>query len=120
MKHRMIGRVSLAAVLLAGLPWSAYAKVLKLDTPSTSMVLDAEKGKNLKFLYYGGRISDSDADNLRAAGSPVADAYPAYGLDTTREAALSAVHADGNMTLDLKVESTSARSPNPASDRIQV
>lgn len=45
MKHRMIGRVSLAAVLLAGLPWSAYAKVLKLDTPSTSMVLDAEKGK---------------------------------------------------------------------------
>ncbi len=31
MKHRMIGRVSLAAVLLAGLPWSAYAKVLKLD-----------------------------------------------------------------------------------------
>ncbi len=109
MKHRMIGRVSLAAVLLAGLPWSAYAKVLKLDTPSTSMVLDAEKGKNLKFLYYGGRISDSDADNLRAAGSPVADAYPAYGLDTTREAALSAVHADGNMTLDLKVESTSAR-----------
>lgn len=70
MKHRMIGRVSLAAVLLAGLPWSAYAKVLKLDTPSTSMVLDAEKGKNLKFLYYGGRISDSDADQSQGSRKP--------------------------------------------------
>ena len=114
MRLNTIGRLSLVLSLIAALPGGAYGKILKLDTPSTSLVLDAEKGKALKFLYYGGLISDNDASNLRAAGSPVADAYPAYGLDATREAALSAVHADGNMTLDLKVDSYESRKENGA------
>ncbi|MDE6175240.1 MAG: alpha-galactosidase, partial [Duncaniella sp.] len=106
MKHKAIKSASLMASLIFGFSFSAYAEIIRIDTPSTSLVLDAEKGKMLKFLYYGGRISGTDAENLKAAGSPAADAYPAYGLDATREAALSAVHSDGNMTLDLKVEST--------------
>ena len=55
MRLNTIGRLSLVLSLIAALPGGAYGKILKLDTPSTSLVLDAEKGKALKFLYYGGR-----------------------------------------------------------------
>ena len=33
------------------------AKNVKIDTQNTSLVLEAEKGKKLRHLYYGGKIS---------------------------------------------------------------
>ncbi|MCH5247771.1 MAG: alpha-galactosidase [Muribaculaceae bacterium] len=80
-------------------------KNIKIETPKTSMVLDATKEKPLKFLYYGTKITDNDANNLKTAGTPNVDAYPAYGFNLRREAAVAAKHADGNMTLELVVDS---------------
>lgn len=102
-----------AFILLGGLSVLTKAETLHITTPSTSLVLDADKGKKLRHLYYGARLSqpESDIKALKAAGFTSLDAYPAYGLTTTSETAISATHADGNMTLDLIVDKvTSARS----------
>lgn len=92
-------------ILAAILGWQcASSKVIKVDTENTSLVVDADKGKKLKHLYYGTRITDTDAAALRSAGSANLNAYPDYGVDPSNEAAIAAVHNDGNMTLNLLVD----------------
>lgn len=78
-----------------------------LHTKRTTVVLDAENGKELQFVYYGSRLSDGDVANLRYAGMRPQRAYPAHGLTGKDEEALSVVFNDGNMTLDLKVTGVS-------------
>lgn len=82
----------------------AEAETVNVSTPSTSLLLDATKGKPLKFLYYGDATS-GNADVLSSV-RPL-DAYPVYGLTSLRETAMSVTHPDGNMTLDLAVTGVS-------------
>ena len=103
--------VSLAVFMASAV---ATAEIVKVDTKSSSMVLDATKGKKLKHLYYGANITDADASSLKSAGAANRDAYPDYGLITVPETALSAVHSDGNMTLDLRVDGVEHRKDGKA------
>ena len=98
-----------AIVIAAVLAAACCGNVLKaenvtVNTPGTSLVLGADKGKKLKHLYYGTRLTDADVRGLKAAGAANVNAYPDYGVDPEREAAIAAVHADGNMTLDLVID----------------
>lgn len=88
-------------------PAGAFAEIVHISTPKTSLVIDAKKGKDAKFLYYGNKLSGSEVDELKSAGTPNLSVYPSYGMSTVSESALSAVHADGNMTLDLVVDKVS-------------
>lgn len=92
-------------ILMSGLSFamSLNAEIVNLTTPSTSLILDAEKGGPFRFLYYGDKLSASDIANLTAAGAANRDAYPVYGNYPQGEAALSVTHPDGNMTLDMEV-----------------
>ena len=78
-----------------------------LNTASTTMVLDAEPGRELQIVYYGSLLNQQDVENLRYAGVRPQRAYPAHGLIGKEEEALSVIFTDGNMTLDLKVVSVS-------------
>lgn len=89
------------AVILAG---QILAQNVNVSTPETSLVLSAPTGGELKFVYYGDKLSDQDLKNLDPAESGNYAAYPAYGLNCPAEVALAVRHADGNMTLDLAVE----------------
>lgn len=84
---------------------SASAEIVDINTQASSIILDATPGRPLQFLYYGPKLSPADAAVLKAAGGPRLNAYPAYGMTTVSETAIAARHADGNMTLDLNVES---------------
>ncbi len=84
---------------------SASAEIVDINTPSSSIVLDATEGRPLKFLYYGPKLAPADAAALKSAGGPRLNAYPAYGMTTVSETAVATRHADGNMTLDLNVAS---------------
>lgn len=90
------------------------AETIKIDTGNSSLVLEANKGKKLRHVYYGGKISDNDVSGLRPALGKVYTAYPDYGMITIPETAIAMVHGDGNMTLDLVVESTSSRKEDGA------
>lgn len=87
----------------------ANAENVCISTQSTSLVVDATKGAEPKFVYYGQKLSATDVAALKDAGVPSYAAYPVYGLDCTQETALSMRQTDGNMTLQMAVTDISER-----------
>ncbi len=96
----LLGAVSLLCGTLS-------AQTVCVNTPSTSLVIAAQEGSEARFLYYGNRLTDEELQNV-SQGRGVAPAYPVYGSGSMDETALSARHADGNMTLELEVTGVSS------------
>lgn len=112
--YRPVNTLLLLTAALAAVP--AAAEVINLTTPSSSMVLDAEKGGALKILYYGDKLSATDLENIKAAGSFNRDAYPLYGNYPQGEAAMSVTHSDGNMTTVMEVTDVRKRTDSDGSE----
>lgn len=108
MKTRLI--LAAAAVLFAQ---AVVADNVEVNTKNTTLLLNADKGKELTVLYYGSRLSAADIQSVAATAQPQV-AYPAYGLNCPQEYALAVTHVDGNMTLKLVVDKVSKRSENGA------
>jgi alpha-galactosidase len=104
MKHNASKSIlCLSALLLTGGINSAWAELINIQTQTTSLVIDANKGEQLKFIYYGEALSDNEVSQLHNAGLETHNAYPVYGMGEMRETAMSVTHFDGNMTLELAV-----------------
>ena len=88
--------------------------LVHICTGGISLVLDAKAGSELKYLYFGERLDSRDARTLLRSGMQSCPAYPVYGMNTPAEAAIAVVHPDGNMTLDMAVESVSVSEENGA------
>ena len=80
----------------------AHAEWVHMSTPSSSLLLDAPDGGNLRIMHYGSPLTDSDLGSPAAAGNDIRLAYPAY-CDHRPELdyAISRVMPDGNMPLYL-------------------
>ena len=79
------------------------ASIAVLHTANTTMVLETEPGQELKTIYYGTKLSESETAML---GSYKAQrTYPCYGVIGTEEAAFAAIQADGNRTVQIRIES---------------
>ena len=92
----------------------AMAEQVCISTSTTSLVVDATKGKELKFVYYGAKLSAADLKtvgefDINGGGYTNFAAYPAYGFNCDKEYALSVVHANGDMALQLQLESSETR-----------
>lgn len=74
-----------------------------ISTPKTSMVLSAPVNGDLKFLYYGSKLSDTDYQTICSTEKSKISAYPVYGLNCSSEIALAVQHSDGNMSLQMEV-----------------
>lgn len=98
MKHM----ITMLAVMMTIFP--AGADIVRIDTPSSSLVLDATRGKKLKHIHYGGPVSDTDAESLRDAVGNGVTSYPDYGMLGPAETTVSAIMPDGNRSLDLRVD----------------
>ena len=79
----------------------AKAEQVVVQTKGMTMVIDVEKGKQPRYVYFGSRLEPSDLQHLQTPVNGRMDAYPAYGLNTPAEAALAMRHADGNMSTAL-------------------
>ncbi len=90
------------------------ARNVKIDTDNSSIIINAENGKKLSHLYYGSKISETDAANITQALGKGNLAYPDYGMITLPETAIAMIQPDGNMTLDLVVDNVSSRKENGA------
>lgn len=103
--------------LLAGLalsPTLLPAENVCISTPNTSLVINVTEGQELKFVYYGAKLSDNDLKDLENWGTPQFSAYPVYGMNCPGESALAVKHADGNMSLEMEVEKTETRTEGHA------
>ena len=81
--------------LLAGLSFlagNAMAQHICISTPNTSLVLNAPNGGELKYLYYGSKLSETDLQHINEASNCNHTAYPVYGMNCPGEAALSVKH----------------------------
>ena len=87
--------------LLAVIAQTAMAEQVTLQTKNMTMVLNVEKGKQPKYVYFGAKLSDYDLQNLQKPRGGRMDAYPAYGMNCPAEAAFAMKHADGNMSTEL-------------------
>lgn len=103
MRHKTLC-LTLAVMIWPGFT-AAHAEKVHVVTPGTSLLLEAGKGKKLYILHYGPRLSDADAAAISSTGARAMDAYPVYGINPEHESAMSVIHGDGNMTLDMRVES---------------
>ncbi len=90
------------------------ANNIHLTTPRTSLVLSAPVGQELKYVYYGNRLSDGDYKEIDAASTMNHAAYPVYGMNCPGESALAVTHADGNMTLEMEVSGTEMKTSDEA------
>ena len=102
-----------SAILLLFAAFAASAQI-RIATPKTELILDGEVGGDLSFLYYGNILSDTDLESLTSAGVSWNDVYPTYGHWTNAEKALEAIHADGNISTCVKIESISTREETSA------
>lgn len=98
-----IKKCIIALFLAAVTSAETYAEIISVSTPSSTILLDAKRGKALKYLYYGKKLTADDMNSVAATSSQT-DFYPVYGLGSSRKTALAATMPDGNMTLDLAVD----------------
>lgn len=98
-----IKKCIIALFLAAVTSAETYAEIINVSTPSSTILLDARRGKALKYLYYGKKLTADDMNSVAATSSQT-DFYPVYGLGGSCKTALAATMPDGNMTLDLAVD----------------
>ena len=81
----------------------AYSEVLKLETPHNQLVLQANQGQPLKLLYYGEKLWSNETINDQMVKDL---ALPTFGdIDHIHLPALLVQHADGDQSLQLRVQS---------------
>ena len=90
-------------VALLFLTGELVAQDVHLSTPHTSLVLSAPVGGELRYVYYGNKLTDFDYKEIHNVSTMHHIAYPVYGLNCPGESALAVTHADGNMTLQMEV-----------------
>lgn len=96
--------------LLLAIPAFVSADDYLLSTPHTSMLFEGTKGQSLHFCYYGDRVAPDEAGQVRAAGLyTYADAYPVFGYGYNPEPALQVVLPDGQLALQLVLDSVERR-----------
>lgn len=98
------------SLLLTAMLNPCRAERVRVSAPEMEIVLDAAAGENLRIMYFGPKLSDTDFENISYSGIKQYDAYPVYGrgsrFEPAFEPAFAVTHADGNMTLELAVLGT--------------
>ncbi len=87
-----------------------------VSTPGTSLVLDAPTGGELRYVYYGTKLTETDLEQLNAVRNCHQAAYPVYGMNCAAETALSVRHADGNLSTEMVVEGVSVADTDCATE----
>lgn len=105
MKRILLSAACLLSTLLLGAEVRKSGDLVYVNTQTMSMVLRARQGGELTYMYVGSYDPSLTAESLSAAGSMNQSAYPVYGQRAIRESSLAVTHPDGNMTLQLAVQS---------------
>lgn len=103
-----------SAVIIGILPMRAENIVM--STPNTSVVLHASQGEELKFAYFGEKLSSAEVEQLQPSGNDFnTAAYPAFGQnDMLMLPAIQILHTDGNWTLYPTVDKVETKAEGKA------
>ncbi len=110
MEKLRVSLIAFACCIMAF--FSSYAENIYITTQNTTLVIDATKGSELRYVYFGEKLAPTDLDNIGQAKTMFQMVYPPFGMVCLSETALSAVHSDGNMSTQLAVESVAQKAEN--------
>ena len=101
----------LLVVLFNFMSVAQNAKVIEINTQSTSLVYAIDQSGRLIFQYYGKKVeAPVNFKQQHTYSKPDTDrdfsyeAYPTFGLGNINEPALAAIHADGSLDTELVFE----------------
>ena len=100
--NKLFASVLLCAALLGS--GILRADNIVISNRKSSILITAQKGESPRIQYFGPRLANPGDvfDSGSAFNDPV---YPQFGVQCSRETAIQATHNDGNMSLELVVES---------------
>lgn len=102
----MVRYISCLLFIVWGAFSSANAQDYLLSTPNTSLLLTAKPGEAARIHYYGTRIEKDRIQQIYDAGLALrSESYPAFGIHSYNDKAMQVTHVDGNMSLEMVVES---------------
>lgn len=102
--NKLFACMLLCAALVG--PGVLKAENIVISNKKSSLLITAEKGKAPLIQYFGPRLANP-ADVFDSGAAYNDPAYPQFGIECWREIAIQATHNDGNMSLELVVESIS-------------
>ena len=80
--------------------------VISVNTRNNTLLFKVDDKSKLRQCYYGEKLPEA---SFKGVQTTAADAYPAFGTSYVHEAALRAVHADGNTSTELIYDSHSVK-----------
>lgn len=102
----MVRYISCLLLIVWGAFSSANAQDYLISTPNTSLLLTAKPGEAARIHYYGTRIEKDRIQQIYDAGLALrSESYPAFGIHSYNDKAIQVTHVDGNMSLEMVVES---------------
>lgn len=102
----MVRYISCLLLIVWGAFSSANAQDYLISTPNTSLLLTAKPGGAARIHYYGTRIDKSQIQQIYDAGLALrSETYPVFGIHSYNDKAMQVTHVDGNMSLEMAVES---------------
>lgn len=102
----MVKYISCLLLVLFGTLCNVNAQDYLISTPNTSLLLTAKPGEAARIHYYGTRIEKDRIQQIFDSGLAFhSESYPAFGIYSYNDKAMQVTHGDGNMSLDLAVES---------------
>jgi len=99
------------SMLCAAATLAAAADNVVVETKQTMLVLRADRGSELRQVYYGSSISPTEISQLQDAGQDInTAALPAFGQnDMAALSAIQLIHVDGQLSLYPVVEGVSSK-----------
>ncbi|MDE5882197.1 MAG: alpha-galactosidase, partial [Muribaculaceae bacterium] len=102
--------MAIALTLTGGTAFSQANKTHVLSSDNSSLVVTTNDGGTAYYQYFGPKILDKDIPGFFDTNSNyTANTIPAFGLNSYGEQALAVKFPDGNMSLDLYMESMDRR-----------
>ena len=102
----MVKYISCLLFVMFGALYSVNAQDYLISTPNTSLLLTAKPGEAARIHYYGTRIEENRIQQIFDSNLAFhSESYPAFGIYSYNDKAMQVTHGDGNMSLDLAVES---------------
>ena len=102
--------MAIALTLTGGTAFSQANKTHVLSSDNSSLVVTTDDDGTAYYQYFGPKILDKDIPGLFDINSNyTANTIPAFGLNSYGEQALAVKFPDGNMSLDLYMESMDRR-----------
>ena len=98
---KTLGRQMLCYLLLCFAVTTYAEETISINTDNTSLIYKVDKDKKLRQVYFGSFLDEKESEATQVTK---ADAYPTFGTSYVNEAALRAVHGDGNTSTELYFE----------------